>query len=236
MKIIEVDEVDSTQKLAKKLLEEITEDYIVTAKKQTAGYGRRKNQWLSPEGGLWFTLVIRRRKLNLNILPMIIAISVAKALERIIERNIQLKWPNDIYMEYKKVGGILCEVVMFGEEINAILIGIGLNVNIDEIPEEIKGKATSIKIETGKSYDNMRLLREIVDEIYRNLELKIEDVINYWKTKDIMLDKKIRFEYYNEIVEGEVLDIENDGSLKILTDRCQMRIYHWEINNIEILR
>lgn len=234
MKVIEVEEVDSTQKLAKRLLETISGDFIVTAKIQTAGYGRKRNKWFSPNGGLWFTLVIRREKLNLNILPIIVSVAIAKVLERSINVNVQLKWPNDIYMKNKKIGGVICEATIIGERINAILIGVGLNVNINEIPEEIKDKATSIKIETGKTYDNNKLLREIVNEIYRNLEVNIKEIIEYWRNKDITINKRIRSTYEGKTIEGIVLDINYDGSLKVLTDNCQ-NIYHWEIDSIEIL-
>ncbi|MEM1549989.1 MAG: biotin--[acetyl-CoA-carboxylase] ligase [Candidatus Methanomethylicia archaeon] len=234
MEIIEVEEVDSTQNLARRLLEIISGDFIVIAKKQTSGYGRKKSKWFSPDGGLWFTLVIRREELNLNILPIIVSVSIAKVLEKSINVDVQLKWPNDIYMKNKKIGGIICEAIIIGERINAILIGVGLNVNIDEIPEEIKDKATSMKIETGKTYDNNKLLREIVNEIYGSLKVDIKEIINYWRNKDITINKRIRFTYKGKIIEGIVLDINDDGSLKILTDNYQ-NIYHWEIDNIEIL-
>jgi BirA family biotin operon repressor/biotin-[acetyl-CoA-carboxylase] ligase len=235
MKIIVLNEVDSTQNIARKLCEKESGDFIVVAKRQIAGYGRKGNVWISPEGGLWFTMVIRNVKTNLSTLPMIIAISTAKTIEKHAKINIKLKWPNDLYIGSKKVGGILCETILSGEEVKAILVGIGLNVNINEIPEEIKGKATSIKIETGKEHNLMELLKVIVEEVYEDMKKPINEIMEEWIRRDILVGRNVELKVNGGRMKAYVSKINEDGSITIKHDSLEAKIYYWQIDGIEIL-
>jgi len=235
MKIVVLDEVDSTQNIARKLCEKETEDFIVVARRQSAGYGRKGDIWLSPEGGLWFTMVIRNVKANLSTLPMIVAVSTAKAVEKNTEVNVNLKWPNDLYIGKRKVGGILCEVVMSGEEVKAVLIGVGLNVNISEIPEKIKSKATSIKIETGEEHNLMKLLKEIVKEVYEDLKKPFKEIMEEWIRRDMLVGREAELKVDGRRVKAYISKLNEDGSITIKHDSFEAKIYYWQIDGIEIL-
>lgn len=235
MRIIKLDEVDSTQNIAKKLCEEVEEDFVVVAKRQTSGYGRKGNIWFSPEGGLWFTLAIKNVNKKLELVPIIVAVSVAKMLERIIKINIQLKWPNDIYINNRKIGGIICEATTIGESLNRLLIGVGINVNIDEMPMEISYKSTSIKIETGREYNIMEILREIIKEIYANMSANMDEILREWRDRDIIVGRKVKILLTNKNIEAKVIEINSDGSITIEYDNKWIYLNYWQVNGIEIL-
>jgi BirA family biotin operon repressor/biotin-[acetyl-CoA-carboxylase] ligase len=139
-----VEKCSSTQDLARELAEGgAAEGTVVVAEEQERGRGRLGRSWFSGKGGLWFTVILRPGQRLVNLLSLAVGVSVARVL-RGIGLPARLKWPNDVVIEGKKVGGILVEAFSgSGEEITA-LVGIGLNVNND-LPEELAETSASLK-------------------------------------------------------------------------------------------
>lgn len=168
MKIKRYKCVSSTNTLAKKLKPEPW--LVVLAQEQTAGYGRKKNYWFSPKGGLYFSIILPKSTIDdLQTLTLLAAFVVAKVIKERFKVEPFIKLPNDIYVNQKKIAGILTETVV-GSDVKFSIMGIGLNTNIDTFPKELENIATSLKIELGKKIDNEKVLKEIVKYIKKQLK------------------------------------------------------------------
>ena len=160
--IIHFDDIDSTNIKAKELAQKDIEDgSIIISEKQTLGSGRFNRKWFSPLGGLWFTLVLRP-----NIPPteapkitQIAAASIYKTL-RDFNINTTIKWPNDILLNDKKLCGILAEMKCDMDRVHYLILGIGMNINIDEnaFDESVKSIATSLKLQYDKQFERREIL------------------------------------------------------------------------------
>jgi len=155
-------EVGSTNTLAKQFAEEKNcHGLLVTADIQNSGKGRRGRSWVSPKGcGIWMTLVLKPEldPMNAPMLTLVAALAVAKGIREVTKLDAKIKWPNDIVVNKKKVCGILTEMNAELDFIHYVLIGIGINVNITEFPEEIKGVASSLYLESGNLINRSELI------------------------------------------------------------------------------
>ena len=165
--IIHFDEIDSTNIKAKELAQKNIEDgSIIIAEKQTLGSGRFNRKWVSPSGGLWFTLVLRPT-LPPTEAPKITQIAAASVYKTLIDFNINttIKWPNDILLNDKKLCGILAEMKCDMDSVHYLVLGIGMNINIDEndFDEDIKSIATSLKIQCNKQFERSEILARFLN-------------------------------------------------------------------------
>ncbi len=155
------DVLDSTNLEAKSLGENgAPEGTLVVADRQKQGRGRLGRTWSSPAGcGLWMSAVLRPTfsPYQASMVTLVAAMAVREAIENVTGLPVQIKWPNDLVIEGKKVCGILTEMCMEGEVIRYIVPGIGINVNNQIFPEELCGKATSLAIAAGKSFCRAQL-------------------------------------------------------------------------------
>ena len=167
MRIFRFDEIDSTSDFLKDKKDKKSMDLVIS-KKQTKGRGQWNRKWYSGEGGAWFTLAIELEKnedmdkykdLTINIANIIISI-----LKKVVKLDYKIKYPNDIYVNGKKLAGILVEKID-----DYLYIGIGINVNIEEIGE-FDDIATSLFKETQNRYDIEGIIFGIVERINNNLK------------------------------------------------------------------
>ncbi len=170
LKILEFDKILSTNLKAKELAKkEISPWTVVLAKKQIAGYGRKGENWFSPLGGLYFSIILPKSKIeDLQTLTILAAFVIAKALKENFSLEPLIKLPNDVLLNGKKVAGILTENVI-GCEVKLSIMGIGLNTNIEKFPKDLANIATSLKIELGKKVDNKKILSQIIEGLKEQL-------------------------------------------------------------------
>lgn len=167
-KIIYLKETDSTNlQIAKFAKAGEPEGTVVWADSQTAGKGRRGRSWESPAGkNIYFSILLRPR-MKTKLAPMltiVMAYSVAKALKRNTGISTQIKWPNDLILNKKKLCGILTEMGLKEMEIDYVTIGVGINANVTEFPEELQDKATSIYLETKEEVVRKEVFEEVLKE------------------------------------------------------------------------
>lgn len=160
---------DSTNNDAISIAESAIEGTLIIAENQTNGRGRRGRNWISPFGkGLYFSLILKPSisVVKLPKLTILAGVCVAKSLRR-LGIDVLLKWPNDIMLNNKKIGGILSELFVEGEEARYVILGIGLNVHTEnaDFPPELSDIAGSIYSETGKSCSRIDLLKSIIEEL-----------------------------------------------------------------------
>ena len=239
IKIIKIEKIDSTQKLAKRLTKKINEDFILIAKEQTDAYGRRGRDWYSPRGGLWMTITLKGSKeIDLNMIPIITAISIIKALKKTTKIEAEIKWPNDIQFKDKKIGGIICETEIYGEEIKWIMIGIGININIqtNSFPINLRQKTASIENITNKKHDIEKISKEIIKEFYKNIKNNKKDIIAEWRKKEQTLKRKVFILSKNNKIQARVTDITYDGAIIIEKNKKKMTLYPKDVERIEIIK
>ena len=157
MKLEKFEQIVSTNDYMKEK-KEVEEWDTVYALTQTKGRGRNGKKWVSDEGGAWFTTVIKEQ-LEIPMsqyvkLPLVIGAALLNVLENLELKNVKIKWPNDIYVNDKKICGILSEAAGEPDRIYYAITGIGLNVNMraEDMSNEISQKATSMFIESGREH------------------------------------------------------------------------------------
>jgi len=163
--------LSSTNSKAKELAKRGTDPWtIIVAEKQTGGYGRKKAAWSSPKGGLYFSVILPKSNIDdLQTLTILAAFICAKTIKDNFNLEPFIKLPNDVWINGKKVGGILTENII-GKEVKTSVMGIGLNTNVRKFPKDLENIATSIKIESGKEADNQKLLKQIIRQLKEQLK------------------------------------------------------------------
>lgn len=219
------DTIDSTNIKAKKLAQEgANEGAIIISEEQTAGRGRLGRQWTSPKSkGIWLSIILRPNlePMNVSNITLLGAAAVNKALS---EFNIhtQIKWPNDIMLNGKKICGILTEMSCELNAINYIVMGIGINVNIQKVdfPEELLDSATSVLVETGEILDRKKLTAALLNnfESLYNQFIKYGDIqssIKVCKENSSVLGKKIKIIDRGNVRTAKAIDIKDNGVLVV---------------------
>lgn len=174
MKLLEFDTLASTNQYLKENYAELDSFTMVSAKRQTSGRGRRNRVWDSEYGNLYCSLLIKDSKYysKLEELSVITAYIVLKTLEKHGLKNLSVKWPNDVYVNSKKISGILLESV-FQEVTECMIIGIGVNLNQKEFAYYKQNEPTSYYLESGEYID----VNEFRDELYQNLLTAFEEIM-----------------------------------------------------------
>lgn len=169
-KIETFETLDSTNVKAKELARQRVKPWtVVKAVKQEEGYGRKGSGWFSPEGGLYFSVVLPKSNIDdLQTLTILAAYIVAKAIKENFNVEPLIKLPNDVYLNGKKICGTLTENVI-GTDVKSSIMGIGLNTNIEKFGPELENSATSLKIELKREIDNEALLGQIIEGLQKTL-------------------------------------------------------------------
>jgi len=194
------------------------EGTVVVADEQTAGRGRLKRGWLSPKGSIALSLILYPRISYLPYLPMLASLAVVRSIEAIADSRTQIKWPNDILIQEKKVCGILLESDVRQNTVVYAIIGIGINVNfrLADFPE-IAPIATSLADELGRNIPRADLLRQLLVETEK-LYLTLPDgerIYAEWRDKLVTLGKRVRVKSGEAIIEGIAESVTKDGNLML---------------------
>ena len=206
----------STQDVARDLAERgAPEGTLVIAESMTAGRGRRGRRWYAGPGGLWLTLILRPPPEYFQLLGLLSALAVVKSLEKLWGLRAEVKWPNDVLLEGRKLCGILAEAAFIGGG-GYLLLGLGINVNND-LPPELKDSAISLKDVLRRRVPRLPLLASTLlelDSLYSSL-LKggAEDVLRELKCRMSTLGRRVRVITPDGVVEGLAVSLASDGSL-----------------------
>ncbi len=190
-KIFWKESVDSTLTWAKEEGRKSTgkelDGALFVADEQTAGKGRLGRVWTSVPGeNIYMTLLLMHPEIkaeNAASLTLVMGLSVAEVIEEMTEKVTGIKWPNDVVLSKKKICGILTEMQIKEQNPEFILIGVGINVNQEEFQEDLKDKATSVFLETGKKLSREKILEKVTECFWRNYEM-------FLKTQDLRLLKE----------------------------------------------
>ena len=209
------DEVDSTMDIARELARKQCPHFsVVIAGHQKKGRGRLKRNWLSSEGGLYFTIVVRPKispvlSLRVNFAASMI---LAQTLRNMFNINAMVKWPNDVLVDGKKISGILSEMEAEIDRVSFISIGIGINVNNDPTPYE--PMATSLKKILGKEIPRIEVLKVFLHHFEDALnDEDFDHVVSEWKRYTETLNRHVRIVTTHEVSEGLAVDVDDNGAL-----------------------
>lgn len=236
------EELDSTNTRAKQLAEAgVPDGTLVVADYQSAGKGRRGRSWSSPRGtGIWMSLLLRPQipPERASMLTIVAALAVSEGIEKNCGLDNAIKWPNDIVINGKKICGILTEMSAQMDCVNHVVIGIGINANTREFPEEIRETATSLLIEKKAPVRRAALIREILSawEVYYGKYLETQDLsllVETYNERLVNRDREVKVlapsGNYTGISrgiteDGELLVEREDGSVtKVLSGEVSVR-------------
>ena len=225
-KIIPFQSIDSTNSYLKENFKSLAEGDVCFSLHQTGGKGRRGRVWQDEGKDLLFSILFLEglnEKLALA-LPLLSGAAVAQTLVG-LGFDPKIKWPNDVLLNDKKCCGILVEGVS-ETSIDAIISGIGINLNEDSFPEDIAYKATSLHIQSGLTYDPKEVLSLFLkefDELYEDYKRGGKRYLMLIRERFYLLGKEVYLNYHNENLSGSVEGIDDEGSL-LLNDG--KRVHH----------
>lgn len=233
-------EVDSTNNEAKKLAAGgCPEGTIVVAERQNTGRGRLARGWFSPYGkGIWLSVVLRPpfNPMDAAKCTLMSAVAVNRAVNAVTHAGCGIKWPNDILWQGRKVVGILTEMSAEMDAVNYVVIGMGINVNIDphEFPGEIAATATSLAVAAGCQISRLKLLTAILAElelVYDTVKTAgFAPVLAEWKTQSVTLGRQVDVHGVDRSFTGLAVDIDADGALLVETTNGRERVLAGDVS------
>lgn len=232
------EEIDSTQNFAEQIaLDEKENGTIVIAGKQTAGKGRLDRKWTSPKGGIWFSLIIHPKfdVSTSTIVPIAGAVALAKAIKNTLDIDVSVKWPNDITLNGKKVAGMLVDASFQANNIDYLILGIGINFDIDakKIEKRLSKSANFYGVNSLRKKDDKTppkiLLREFLVQFEKTLiqlnKGEKAKIVKEWTKKADKIGKKISINTSDGKISGVAQGIDNDGALKLKTSEGIKKIF-----------
>jgi BirA family biotin operon repressor/biotin-[acetyl-CoA-carboxylase] ligase len=232
-------EVDSTNDVAKELAREgAPEGTMVIAERQSEGKARRGKQWLSPEGGVWMSMILHPQvsPSQAPLLTLVTGVAVAQTIYNEFKIDVGIKWPNDILIGDKKVCGILTEANSDSGKLDYVVVGIGidLNVDLDQFPPALREGATSLKNELNREIEGADLVQKILkdfEELYEEFKQgKFPKILAEWRRMSKTIGRKVKVRKTGRVVYGEAVGINRDGVLileqedgtlrKVLSGEC----------------
>ena len=220
------DSIDSTQNFAMEIASNDKENgTVIISKKQTVGRGRMKRKWKSPTGGIWMSIIIHP-KFDVSyttLVPIATSLALCMAIEKILKIKPELKWPNDVTLKGKKVAGVLVDTSIISNEIENMVLGIGINFKIKphELASTIKktpnfyGVATLVK----KNEKALPLVQQFLYELENVFQLinsrRIKKIKSEWTKRSSTIGRNVSIITSEGNVNGKAVKIDSDGALII---------------------
>lgn len=236
------DSIDSTQNQALKMAKDVANDgTIIVAAKQTGGKGRDGREWISPKGGIWISIILHP-KFDISIttlFPIASSLALSMAIEKVFSIKPELKWPNDLTIKGKKVAGMLVDVSLESNKIEKLVLGVGINFDVDikQIEKILKGTpnfygATSLR----KHKQNTRPIQLVqtflleLEKIYKALnERQTKKIIAGWTSRSSTIGKNVELNTADSKIKGKAIKIDDDGALVVSNNNKNHRIIAGDI-------
>jgi len=232
-KKIYFDELDSTNKEAKKIAEQNKKELkelVVISKTQFKGQGNHNRIWKSHEGGLYFSILLRPEAM-LPLFSLMAGVAVIETLKELVNLDFKIKWPNDVLFNKNKISGILTECKFIGNTLDYVIVGCGININQKDFDDFKNYKATSLYLLTGKEFD----LNSVLDiylkhfnKLYFNyINSNSEEILDKLNKYSVLKDKKVIVDVGENIfIIGKVIGINSDGGLIIKKENQKNEIIY----------
>ena len=230
--IICMNQTESTNVLARVMVEGgLGEGLIAVADLQTQGRGRHDRNWHSPLGGLYFSIVLKPRIADeaAPLLGFLTACAIATEIREVLGLEVSLKWPNDILVGERKLGGILSETISTNGSLLAV-IGVGINQNIrrEDFPAELQDHTTTILSEIGRETSRETLISAIISGIDSRLgrvesDSSFSSILDEWTGHSSTIGRSVRVRDGSKVIEGLAIGIGPDGSLEVEDSDGQLK-------------
>jgi birA, biotin-[acetyl-CoA-carboxylase] ligase region len=239
-KIYEYPEIDSTNKQAKKLAEEgAVNGTLVIADKQYQGKGRHGRSWETQSGTSIAMSLILKPDIMPNfasMLTLVMGMSILEVCQKVLSVKVEIKWPNDVIIDGKKVCGILTEMSAEADYVNYLIIGVGINVNGTTFIDDLEDRAISLKMATGEQISRSELTVEILETFQKNYKLFLENknvrfLMKQYNANLAGINNKVRVFNQQEEYIGTSLGINESGELLVenAAGKCQ-KVYSGEVS------
>ncbi len=235
---------DSTNRTASELAAQGAPDgAVVVADRQTQGRGRLSRSWFSPPGRNIYCSIVLRPDVPPDRLPemsLVMGVAAVRAIRALgVDCDLGLKWPNDLFLAGRKLGGILCEMSAEIDHVHYVVVGIGINVNIqpDEFPPDVAEIATSLSAAAGTEISRPRLLAELLSQMEQQyeswLDRGLEGALPDWQRLDVLAGRQVRFSTRNGPVTGTACGLSASGGLRVETEGGQtVEVTHGDVNPV----
>lgn len=223
--------INSTnQYLKEQDIDMLPNGFVVIADEQLSGKGRRGRPFISKKGqGIYLSILLKLDKLqqDTRIFTICAAVAVSRAIEKVCNKKADIKWVNDIFIDGKKVCGILTEAVLSAELQECSTIILGLGINTGEIVDELKDIATSINKATGLVGIRNLLIAQVLNEfekVYADyLKNKKTEILDYYQSRLFIIGNKVLVNNLNEQYKATVLKIDDNGALVVKTELSEIK-------------
>jgi BirA family transcriptional regulator, biotin operon repressor / biotin---[acetyl-CoA-carboxylase] ligase len=219
-----------------------TEGAVVVADAQTAGRGRRGHAWFSPPGsGLYVSVVLTPGRARVDarratsLVTLMAGVALAEGIDRATGLEVALKWPNDLFVSRRKLGGILAESAGTAASIDAVTVGYGINVAASAFPDELSDRATSLESELGRQIDRAPLLAETLAALAQRyddlLAGRFDAILDGWRRRaPASRGAAVSWTTPQGVVSGQTAGIDSDGALLVRRGDAIERIVGGEVN------
>lgn len=222
-------ETESTNIIAREIASSVEEGTVVIAESQTQGRGRLGRKWLSPEGGVWLSIILKPRiqPLYAPRITLLAGVAVTKTI-RSYGLPARIKWPNDVLIDGKKVCGILTEIEAEIDLIDYCVIGIGVDANVDteSFPEEFRDSSTSLKKELGHEINRVEFVQKLLEE-FESLYLEFQkdgfsSILEEWRDMSTTIGEWVKITTQTRTIYGEAIGVDNEGALIVETSEGKL--------------
>lgn len=236
------DSIDSTQNQAMKMaLDQALNGTVIIAEKQTSGKGRLGRKWISPKGGIWLSIILQP-KFDISVItlfPIASALALSNAIERTLGIKSELKWPNDITIKGKKVAGMLVDASLESNKIESLILGVGINFNVDikQIEKTLKDTPNFYGVaslgDQNKTIKPISLVQSFLTEMEQMYDLlnagETKKIVREWIRKSSTIGQNIELDTENGKIKGKAIRIDEDGALVISENKKNRRITSGDI-------
>jgi len=236
------DTIDSTQNQALTMtFDKENNGAVIVAEKQTSGKGRSGRKWESPKGGIWLSVILHP-KFSIEIatlFPLAAALALSNAIENTLKIKSELKWPNDITIQGKKIAGMLVDASLESNKIENLVLGVGINFDVDtkQIEKSLKGTPNFYGVASLSQYSKHRKPIELVHSFLTELEKtyfmlssgETNEIVKKWTDKSATIGKEVELNIEKEKIKGKAIRIDDDGALVISEKNRTRRVIAGDI-------
>ena len=236
------DSIDSTQNQALKMAkEEESNGTVIIAEKQTGGRGRSGRKWISPKGGIWFSIILYPKFdiSNTTLFPIASSLALSIAIQKTCKISTELKWPNDLTIKGKKLAGMLIDASFESNKIENLVLGVGINfnVNVKEIEKVLKKTPNFYGVSSLNDQKNKTSQIELIQSFLLELEKvyeelnnnQIKKIITEWTKRSSTIGKQVEMNTLNGKISGKAIKIDEDGGLIIKDEEKTNKVFAGDI-------
>lgn len=240
------DTIDSTQNFASNISNQDNSGTVIIAQRQTSGKGRLGRKWVSPVGGIWLSVILHP-KFDISyatLFPIASSLALGFAIEKTLNLKPQLKWPNDITLDGKKVAGMLVDIAIESNQIEQLILGVGINYKIDAKKLNLTLKRTKnfygaiSLLKKNETSNPSKLIQSFLYELEQICDIlnsgNASTIIKKWTSKSSTIGKKITVDTPEFKITGKAIKIDNDGALVVAKNDFHHRVLVGDVNYVRM--